>query len=60
VWADGGKDAGSLEQELLSRGRRVFILEDDVPHETLEQLLANRQVKRYTEAVLTLTEVFER
>jgi len=60
VWADGGVDAGQLENQLLAANRRVFILENDMPTETLGRLLANRTVSDHTEENFKLVEVSNR
>jgi hypothetical protein len=57
VWADAGHDARLLEEELLAQGRRIFILDNDMPDEILRALIANRIFHEYSEGNLKLTEI---
>lgn len=59
-WADDGRDARLLEQELLSQDRRVFVLENDMPDEILRGLVINRRFKEYTEGNLKVTEILDK
>ncbi len=59
VWADEGRDAKTLEEELLTRGRRIFILENDMPEKTLRSLVIDRRFREYSTGNLKLIEVFD-
>ena len=57
VWADAGHDARLLEEELLAQGRRIFILDNDMPDEILRALIADRTFHEYSEGNLRFTEI---
>jgi hypothetical protein len=57
VWADEGHDARLLEEELLTQGRRIFILENDMPGEILRGLIADRIFHEYSEGNIKLAEI---
>jgi hypothetical protein len=58
VWADEGRDSKTLEEELLARGRRIFILENDMPEATLRSLVIDRRFRDYSAGNLKLIEVY--
>ena len=58
VWADEGRDSKTLEEELLARGRRIFILENDMPEKTLSSLVIDRRFRDYSAGNLKLIEVY--
>jgi hypothetical protein len=45
AWADGGADAPTLVDELLGRGRRVFVLANLMPQSLLDSLGAGRHLE---------------
>jgi hypothetical protein len=57
VKADDGLDAKTLEDELLKQGRRIFILENDMPREILHRLVLDQRFRQYSEGNVRLAEL---
>ena len=57
VKADDGLDARILEDELLKQGRKIFVLENDMPDEFLHRLILDHRVVHYSEGNLRIVEL---
>jgi hypothetical protein len=57
---DDGADASGFVRELLCRQRRVFVLEDGFPQETLHQFIDKLRVVTLTTSPFRLVEVSQR
>jgi len=57
VWADGGRDGQLLENELQDGGRRIFILENDMPEQELDGLTRGRQLLEHGDGNLKVAEI---
>jgi hypothetical protein len=59
VWADNGHDAKMLEEELRTRGRRIFILENNMPADILDGLMIDQTFRDFSNGNLELIEVLD-
>jgi hypothetical protein len=59
VNADDGLDATMLEGELMKQGRKIFVLENDMPGNILDGLILNHRLQRYSEGSVKLVELSE-